>query len=140
MKLNHRYLICLVLLSTLVFTACSTKNDPTPEKPTEVDLLSAKEWSVNKVVDQTDNTDVTTSFSNKKMKFNKDNTYTHNLGSTTETGTYTFGGGIIMFSPTTGTAYTNSLINVSVKSSELTFKTRISQGKTGTVAYVFTMK
>ncbi|HAS42507.1 MAG TPA: hypothetical protein DCS93_18655 [Microscillaceae bacterium] len=138
MKTTHTYLTCLVILSVMILGACNNKTD---DGPNEASLLTAKGWTIKTVIDQTNsNTDVTNGFSGKTAQFNSDGTYSHNLGSVTESGSYVFGGNTVTLTPGSGTPYTASLTEVSVTSTQLTFKVTLNNEKTGSITYAFTME
>ncbi len=138
MKKNYFSLLLITLVGVFLFTACGGGGGSTD--PSATDLLTAKTWTISSVIDETNsNTDVTSSFSGKTANFNSDNTYTHNLGSTTETGTYTFGGETLSLVPSSGTPFAATFSNVSVSESQLTFKVTVTNSKTGDVTYAVTM-
>ena len=138
MKKNYFSLLLTTLVGLFLFTACGGGSGDSG--PSTTDLLTAKSWTISSVIDETNsNTDVTANFSGKTAAFNNDNTYTHNLGSTTETGTYTFGGGSLSLTPSSGTPYAATFTNVEVTSTALTFKVTITNAKTGDVTYAVTM-
>lgn len=138
MKKNYFSLVLVTLIGLFTFTACGGGGST---NPSETDLLVAKGWTITSVIDETNgNTDVTANFAGKTAQFNSDGSYTHNLGSATETGNYTFGGGTLSLTPSSGTPYAGSFSNVSVTSTQLTFKVTITSTKTGNVTYAVTMQ
>lgn len=140
MKKKYLSIASIIILAVFVLTACG-KNNNNNGGPNEQALLTAKTWNIKTVIDQTNgNTNITSSFSGKKAQFNSDGTYSHDLGSATETGSYTFGGGTITFMPSSGPPYAVSLNEVTVTSSQLTFKVTINNVKTGDVIYTITME
>lgn len=138
MKKNYFSLLLMTLVCAFAFTACKKGGD---NGLSASDLLVAKQpWTISSVIDDTNSSaDVTTSFSGKTANF-ADGKYTHNFGSATEAGTYSFDNGTITLTPASGTAYTASLTNVSVSATELTFKMTVASTKTGNVTYSVTMK
>ena len=137
MKKNYFSLLLVTLVGIFFITACKKKSD---NGPTEASLLTSKQWTISKVIDDTNaGADVTISFTGKTAQFNSDNTYTHNIGTATESGTYTFGSGTIALALSTGTPYATALTSVSVSATELTFKVTISSNKIGNVTYSITM-
>ncbi|OJJ14889.1 hypothetical protein BKI52_40760 [marine bacterium AO1-C] len=138
MKKNYFSLLLITLVGVFLFTACGGGGGDAG--PSTTDLLTAKTWTISNVIDETNSgTDITSSFSGKTAKFNTDNTYTHNLGTTTETGTYTFGGNTLSLTPSSGTPYAATFTNVTVTDTQLTFKVTITNAKTGDVTYAVTM-
>jgi len=140
--MNKKYLstLSIIVLAIFALTACGSKDDNN-DTPNELTLLTAKNWSIKTVIDQTNgNTEVTSSFSDKKAQFNSDGTYSHDLGDAAETGTYVFGGSTITLTPGSGTPYAASFTEVSVTATQLTFKVTLNNVKTGNVIYVITME
>ncbi|EAY28796.1 lipocalin family protein [Microscilla marina] len=136
MKKNYFSLLLMTLVCVFAFTACKKGGD---NDPGTTDLLVAKQpWTVSKVTDQ-NNTEVTT-FQGKTVTFSSDGSYTHTLGSATESGTYTVTGSTITFTPASGTAYASSFSDVNATSTELTFKMTVESTKTGTTTYSVTMQ
>lgn len=140
MKSKYLSLVSLIALVVLGLTACGNNNNNN-DKPNEQALLTAKTWNIKAVIDQTNgNADVTSSFSGKKAQFNSDGTYSHDLGSATETGSYALGGSTITFTPSSDIPYAASLTEVSITSTQLTFKVTVTNVKTGDLTYAITME
>lgn len=138
MKKNYFSLVLVTLACLFTLASCKKNND---SGPTEASLLTSKQWTIKTVTDETNsNADVTSSFSGKKVQFNSDGSYTHDLNTTTETGTYVFGGGTISMTSSSGTAYAATLSSVTVTSTQLDFKMTISSTKVGPVTYAVVME